>query len=154
HPGDGVTVMSSISGAGDVNGDGIADLLVELRQGQEPFVFLIHGSPGRLPLEFSLADANATFAGKHDGFHLGFGSAAVGDINGDGYAELMLKSYADAGRTRLAVFYGGDEAVSGAMSLADADAYLEMPPVWMAIVPLGDLDEDGNDDLALVSETR
>jgi hypothetical protein len=94
----------SVSGAGDVNGDGYADVIVgaiyydagEIDEGAA-FVFL--GSPS------GIADGNPATAATQlesdqaDAF-FGVGVSGAGDVNGDGYADVIVGAYNySAGRT-------------------------------------------------------
>ncbi|MBI1850442.1 MAG: FG-GAP repeat protein [Planctomycetes bacterium] len=81
----------AVSGAGDVNGDGFADVVA--------------GSFG-YPLTVSIVDYVRVFSGRdgatlftmrgdalHDGF--GWAVAAAGDVNGDGFADVVVGAYKD-----------------------------------------------------------
>lgn len=76
--------------AGDVNGDGTADLVISGDQAETydggTFVYL--GSPSGLTRQ--------TFV-KNGAYEL----AAVGDLNGDGYADVVTATYGDEGVTSL-----------------------------------------------------
>ncbi|MEW5986174.1 MAG: FG-GAP-like repeat-containing protein [Chloroflexota bacterium] len=80
----------AVSAAGDVNGDGYDDLVVgayhytntQLNEGR---VFVYHGAAGGLP-----ASANRTWNGGQGGALLGISVASAGDVNGDGYADVIV----------------------------------------------------------------
>ena len=96
----------SVTSAGDVNGDGFADLLVGAVRGDdggfragEAYVIWGRanktigtlGSDGRWVLDVTaLGDAGFTIQGDtaRDGF--GGSVSAAGDINGDGYGDLII----------------------------------------------------------------
>ncbi len=80
----------AVSTAGDVNGDGYSDLVVGARlgsngQANEGLVFVYHGShsgvstPYARKLEANVANAD-----------FGVSVASAGDINGDGYSDLVV----------------------------------------------------------------
>ncbi|HGY89800.1 MAG TPA: hypothetical protein ENK43_01370 [Planctomycetes bacterium] len=78
-----------IAAAGDVDGDGVGDVLVGL-----PFEF-VSGmlNAGRAEI-LSGRDGSVlhTFVGSAAGQHLGSGVASVGDVNGDGFADVAVGS--------------------------------------------------------------
>src|SRR6266850_691838 len=81
---------ASVAGAGDVNGDGFADVLVGAYQydnGEfdEGAAFLYYGSttgPSPLPAW--------TFEPNQTGAWFGYSVASAGDVNGDGYADIIV----------------------------------------------------------------
>ncbi|GHH23611.1 FG-GAP repeat domain-containing protein [Streptomyces lanatus] len=76
--------------AGDVNGDAIADLIVSGTQAEtyDNGTFVYQGAASGL--------ARKTFI-KNGAYEL----AAVGDLNGDGYADVVTSTYGDDGTTSL-----------------------------------------------------
>ncbi len=107
----------SVSAAGDINGDGHADLLIGARgypagsyKGRSYVVF---GGPG-VGSSGDILLSNLTGANgfKLDGENNGDGSgnsvSAVGDINGDGNNDLLIAAAGHAGSTgRSYVVFGG-----------------------------------------------
>jgi len=93
---------SPVAAAGDVNGDGLADVLTCSRFSNEARVF--HGNvSGMLTAALTIpAPAGTT----------GFGEACagVGDVNGDGYADIIVAE--SAGRSGR-VFSGGVSGIDG-----------------------------------------
>ena len=79
-----------VSSAGDVNGDGYADVMVGANQyddGQndEGVVFVYHGSSSGLS-----ASANWTSESNQADAQLGRAVALAGDVNGDGYSDVII----------------------------------------------------------------
>jgi len=101
---------SSVSDAGDVNGDGLADVIVGG----------IFADPGGLvdagsAYVYSGADGSLLhqWAGEADSDWFGESVSGAGDVNGDGYADLIVGAYgADPGGLVLAgsayVYSGAD----------------------------------------------
>ena len=94
----------SVSGAGDVNGDGYADVIVgadyfingELREGA---AFLFLGSSSGL-LGTSPATAAAMIESDQADARMGYSVSGAGDVNGDGYADVIVGAYGfDNGET-------------------------------------------------------
>jgi hypothetical protein len=84
----------SVASAGDFNGDGFADLIAGARyyskgQNHEGAAFVYHGSKTGLdPIAASTLESNQADA------WLGSAVAAAGDVNGDGYSDVMVAAYA------------------------------------------------------------
>ncbi|MEH1864725.1 MAG: hypothetical protein V7K69_06885 [Nostoc sp.] len=88
----------SVSNAGDVNGDGIDDLIIsapsaDTNGSDSGQCYVVFGSRGGFGANFDLSTLNGTngFAinGINPGDRLGVVSNA-GDINGDGFADLII----------------------------------------------------------------
>ena len=79
----------SVSSAGDVNGDGYSDVIVgalyyDNGESQEGAAFVYHGSATGINTV-----AVTTIEGNLAGIVLGFSVASAGDVNGDGYSDVI-----------------------------------------------------------------
>ena len=146
----------AVDAAGDVDGDGHADLLIGAK-GYDGYgtssgiAYLVHG-----PVygDLSLAAADARLLGLAEDDRAGAALAGVGDVDGDGRDDLLVGAYGDstvgdsAGVAYL--FYGG---VSGTMAVSAADARLlgaaNKDYAGAAVAGVGDSDGDGYADLAV-----
>ena len=83
---------SSVSNAGDINGDGIADLVLGASRANSAYV--IFGSRSGFPAIFKLTTLNGTngftVPGVVAGGSLGYSVSTAGDMNGDNIADLVL----------------------------------------------------------------
>ena len=85
----------SVSGAGDVNGDGYDDFLISahwndtggLNAGQ---AYLFLGKAAGWSGSTDLSDADASFVGKGERKHFGGFLSGAGDVNGDGYDDIVI----------------------------------------------------------------
>jgi hypothetical protein len=84
----------ALSGAGDLNRDGLSDLLVASRKagGGAVSVFL-----GPLDGEVLPEDADATLSSPRPGEDLGRSVAGLGDVDGDGYDDLLVGALSGPG---------------------------------------------------------
>ena len=123
--------------AGDLDGDGRADLIVTPDEGGGPRV-QVYGGAGLAKL--------ADFFGIDDASFRGGARAALGDVNADGYADLVV-SAGFGGGPRVALFDGRSVAGGGRAKLADDFFLFEQALRNGAFVAVGDVDGDGYGDL-------
>lgn len=72
---------SSVAGAGDVNGDGVGDLIVGAPMGTPGYARVYCGASGVVLFTFASTVSGDDFGGSVSG---------AGDVNGDGYADLIV----------------------------------------------------------------
>ncbi len=102
--------------------------------------------------QISLVDATARLTGEADSDNAGISVAGVGDLNADGYADVLIGAYREGiGRTGGGAAYLVLGPVSGDVSLADAAAKLDSEGLddqaGYSVASAGDVDGDGLDDL-------
>jgi hypothetical protein len=130
---------SSVASAGDINGDGYGDVIVgamgyTVGQANEGAAYVFVGSPIGL-----LLTPAWTVESNHTNATFGFSVASAGDVNGDGYGDVIV-----GGREIAQVFLGSAKgmAAAAAFTLAGAaggDALIVQGP--------GDVNVPGSFDL-------
>lgn len=142
-------VGTSVSSAGDVNGDGFGDVLVGA---PDAGAFLILGSAS--PSDRALAAADAVYTEGAERQWAGNSVSSAGDVNGDGFGDVLVGApYNDEGGTYAGAAYmilGGPAPVSLDLSAADAKfTGGENERAGWSVSGAGDVDGDGLDDVAI-----
>ncbi|MFZ5478988.1 MAG: MopE-related protein [Myxococcota bacterium] len=144
----------SVAGAGDVDGDGLDDLLVGSHgRGDSGSAFLLLAASATSSR--SLTSSDAEYTGESPGDYAGYAVAGAGDVDGDGFADLLVGAVdeedagADAGAAY--VILGSTSPWSGSLAYADSKLTAESPAdnAGAAVASAGDFDGDGWDDLAV-----
>ena len=129
----------SVSGAGDVDGDGFADLLVGARHddNNSGSAWVFSGANGSVLY---------TFSGDSPGDSFGKSVSGAGDVNGDGFADLIVGAQGDdnngSGSGSARVFSGFDGSV-----LYTFDGDSSGDDFGFSVSGAGDVDGDGFSDL-------
>ena len=166
----------SVSSAGDVNGDGLDDLLIGAAYADgagtaRGETYLVYGQPNVHPLSgsFHLTDVGgtvpgATFNGLANDDRSGFSVSSAGDVNGDGLDDLLIgAAYADgagAARGETYLVYGQPNVhpLSGSLALADVGGAFAGATFYgvedddlsgRSVSNAGDVNGDGFDDLLI-----
>lgn len=135
--------------AGDVNGDGYGDLLIGIPrfsnpQSQEGIVRLYFGGPTGIANPPSI-----TFDINGVGANFGECLSTAGDINGDGYSDIIIGAFLYSNTGAAAVFMGGPYSTSLSPSLLGSGGSANARK-GQAVANAGDVNGDGYAD-ALVS---
>jgi hypothetical protein len=164
--------IESVGAAGDVNGDGFADLLVTATVCEALLpgggAYLLYGGAERLEGVARIGDvaAHLTLPIERVGLE-GCGTLTnvplgLGDIDADGLDDFMLVHYRspdyddpaqidDPTRTQGYVFYGREAPLASGTTWFDADATITADQSFRPF-PLGDVTADGRADFALGAE--
>jgi hypothetical protein len=159
-----------VAPAGDVNGDGLADLLVSWPhavgcRGHPPVVFaaayLVYGNRQRLVGRRRVGSTAARFDHLDPCAGPGSGLAGVGDLDRDGYEDFAIglpgpQDGLPGGLGRVFLFYGRPQQIASGPLLKSASAILRGSPkgaiFGFVLAPGGDTDGDGHADF-LIGET-
>jgi hypothetical protein len=129
--GDGPSAGSVIAGAGDVNGDGLADLVVGVptAYGGAGRSYVVFGRPGTQPIDLAAVgagDRGFMVSGRNGYDASGAAVAAAGDVNGDGLDDVLIGApanywkYAFFGRGFTYVIFGRTDTTPIKLSQVDA----------------------------------
>lgn len=134
---------TDVAGIGDVDGDGYGELVVGApRYDGVGTVTLFYGSasgPDR--------DSRVTLSGQDEDEDFGSAVCGPGDVNGDGYADLVVGSPgAQLDRGALTLYLGSAEGLTLSTRTVPFDADTTNF-VGFPVAPAGDVDGDGYADL-------
>ncbi len=161
-----------VDGAGDVNGDGFDDVVIgafdagppSANNAGETYVVFGHAGPFAASLELTALDGTSGFRldGVAAGDNSGYRVAGAGDINGDGFDEVLIGAYqADpGGKTKAGqsyVLFGHAGAFSATVALSSLngangfriDGIDPLDASGAAVDGVGDINGDGFDDLLI-----
>lgn len=146
---------SSVASAGDLNRDGYSDMIVGaplatntlMEQGR---VYVYLGSPSN-----SLGPPAWTLDGTQASAHFGFSVASAGDVDADGFADLLIGApdwlaSTDGGH---AFVFRGRAGVPPVVTPAVADLYRSVPFAGFGarVAPAGDANDDGHSDMLVAA---
>ncbi len=140
----------SVSTAGDINGDGYSDVIIgsplfENGQTDEGSVYVYRGSSSGL-----LASHNFYVEGKQTGGQLGISVSTAGDVNGDGYADIIAGgNYLDSGQTdegKALLFLGTSAGVSSS-PVIEFEGNQASAGFGFSVATAGDVNGDGLSDV-------
>lgn len=154
----------------DVNGDGIDDLIMGMRYADigatnTGAVYVVYGTSSGFGDTLSVGSLNGANGFRISGLaftdSLGNSVSNAGDVNGDGFDDLILGApYADDGGSNsgtVYVVYGAASGIPSSINLATMTAdqgFKIVGPsasafVGFTVAGIGDINNDGLDDMAL-----
>ncbi|MEO6541683.1 MAG: FG-GAP-like repeat-containing protein, partial [Ferruginibacter sp.] len=138
---------SAVASAGDVNGDGFSDVVVgapyfDNGMSDEGAAFIYLGSAAGINnIAATTLECNQAFA------HMGNAVASAGDINGDGYSDVIIGAYSYSGQGAAFVFHGtatGIPVLSATLTIAQPGA-----DFGNAVSSAGDVNGDAFSDVVV-----
>ncbi len=154
----------AVSDAGDVNGDGIDDILIgaygnDVISENAGKTYLVFGNSSGFQYDFSLSQADASFVGEGEGDWSGYAVAGGGDVNGDGFDDILIgarynnQAGTQAGKTYLIFGKNTDWDQNMSLSYSDASYLGEFPEDFSgsSLSIAGDVNGDGFDDILIAS---
>ena len=107
----------SVSGAGDVNGDGYGDVVIgasyyDNGQADEGAVFIYHGSVTGIGTSAIRLEQN------QEDMNFGYSVSGAGDVNGDGYSDVIVGAPrydgGQANKGAIYIYHGSSSGIAGA----------------------------------------
>ena len=139
---------TSVSSAGDMNGDGFDDVIIGAHLNDAG-----GSNAGRAYIYFGGSIINSgvdvILTGAAAGDQFGFSVSTAGDVNGDGFSDVIVGAgYNDAGGTdagRAYIFFGGNTVNSGADVIFTGETALDI--FGYSVSSAGDVNGDGYSDI-------
>ncbi|VVH60837.1 RTX toxins and related Ca2+-binding proteins, partial [uncultured Gammaproteobacteria bacterium] len=148
----------SVSSAGDVNGDGLDDLIVGTREAKSYIVF---GKQDTNTIELSIIAAGTStggfvISGESMRNHGGFSISSAGDVNGDGLDDLIIGSDS-AGKSYVVFGTQDSTAIDLSVIAAGKGGFIindgsQDDDHLYSVSSAGDVNGDGLDDLIVGNE--
>lgn len=152
----------SVASAGDVNGDGFDDVLIGAKRKYIGGVYagktyLVLGKATGWAADMDLGNADASFTGEYNADYSGTSVSSAGDVNGDGYDDILIGAYYNkeggtgAGQTYLVLGKPSGWAVDTPLNHADASFIGESQYDYSgySVSTAGDVNGDGFDDILI-----
>ena len=146
----------SLASAGDVDGDGLSDLLIGAAYADEPStenagkVYLVFAASLGGSTEIDLADADYIFVAENNNDLAGYGVGSAGDVDGDGLADILIGA-PNIGTTYLVL--SASLGTESTVSLANADYQFLAENAGDSLgtnaAGIGDIDGDGLSDILM-----
>ncbi|MFL5747502.1 MAG: FG-GAP-like repeat-containing protein [Niastella sp.] len=136
----------SVAGAGDVNGDGYSDVIVGAEgydnpEASEGAAFVYHGSAAGIK-----TTAAAMVESNHAVALMGHSVASAGDVNGDGYSDVIVGAPLNSNGQNAFVYHGSATGISttAAVILQNNQAGQQL---GISVASAGDINGDGYSDV-------
>ncbi|HIK12189.1 MAG TPA: FG-GAP repeat protein [Oscillatoriaceae cyanobacterium M33_DOE_052] len=153
----------SVSKAGDINSDGIADLIIGTEADPNSAntageSYVVFGSSDKFPANLNLSELNGSNGFILNGIDKNSGTSvsSAGDINGDGIDDLMVAENAENALGKSYIVFGSNKGFSASLDLSKLDGkngFLVFNGIdgnsITSVNTAGDMNGDSIDDIAL-----
>jgi hypothetical protein len=148
----------SVSGAGDVDGDGLDDILIGASYNGDGGVgagktYLILGSSLGNDANIDLSTADYSFTGENEGHLVGYSVSTAGDVDGDDLDDILIGAYGSEEAGKSYLILGSSLGNDANIDLSTADYSFIGEDSWdrsgISVSSAGDVDGDGLDDILI-----
>ena len=149
----------SVSGAGDINGDGIDDLIIGQDTPSGDKAYVVFGQDDAFSAIFDMGTIDGTNGFVVEGFYapiVGLSVSDAGDVNGDGFDDLIVGgSYSGyLGDGGGYVVFGSSNGFQPSIDISTLDGFNGFAlnaesRILTSVSAAGDVNGDGIDDLIL-----